>query len=85
MDSSFTAGSSTRPRFDKDVRIGGGVDTIRQYVRERLVDELHLAISPTLLGRGEPLFHDLDWRALGYRTAKTVPGENATHVLIEKT
>jgi dihydrofolate reductase len=68
----------------KDVRIGGGVSTVRQYVRERLVDELHLAISPTLLGRGEPMFHDLDWRALGYRTTRMVTGESAAHVIIER-
>jgi dihydrofolate reductase len=68
----------------KDVRIGGGVATVRQFLRERLVDELHFAISPTLLGRGEPMFHDLDLRELGYRTARIVTGEQATHVIIEK-
>ena len=49
---------------ERDVRVGGGVATIRQFMRERLVDELHLAITPVLLGRGESLFDGLDWRAL---------------------
>ncbi len=70
---------------DEDVRIGGGVATIRQFVRERLVDELHLAVSPVLLGRGESLFEGLDWRALGYRVVETTPGEKATHVVIART
>jgi dihydrofolate reductase len=63
----------------KDVLIGGGVSTVRQYLRERLVDDLHLAVSPVLLGQGESLFAGLDWRALGYRCERTVSGENATH------
>jgi dihydrofolate reductase len=67
-----------------DVRVGGGVSTIRQYLRERLIDELHLAVSPVLLGRGEALFHGIDWRALGYRCIQTVAGERATHVMIAK-
>ena len=69
---------------DLNVRVGGGVSTIRQYVGERLLDELHLAISPVLLGRGESLFEGLDWRALGYRCVETVAGEKATHVIIRK-
>lgn len=68
----------------KDVRIGGGASTIRQYVKERLVDELHLAVSPVFLGRGEALFDDLDWRALGYRCVETVAGERATHLTIRR-
>jgi dihydrofolate reductase len=69
---------------DLDVRVGGGVSTIRQYVSERLIDELHFAVSPVLLGRGESLFEGLDWRALGYRCVETVAGEKATHVIIRK-
>jgi len=69
----------------KDVRLGGGVSTVRQYVSARLVDELHFAISPTLLGRGEQMFAGLDWRALGYRWSETQTGENATHVMIRRT
>jgi dihydrofolate reductase len=69
---------------ERDVRVGGGVATIRQFMRERLVDELHLAITPVLLGRGESLFDGLDWRALGYRCTETVHGEKATHVIIAR-
>jgi len=68
----------------KDVRVGGGVSTIRQYLREGLLDELHLALSPVLLGRGEALFEGVDWRALGYRCVERVAGENAIHVTIAK-
>jgi dihydrofolate reductase len=67
---------------DLDVRIGGGVSTVRQYVKERLVDELHLAVSPVLLGRGEALFPGMDWRELGYRCVETVAGEKTTHVTL---
>jgi dihydrofolate reductase len=65
-------------------RVGGGVSTIRQYLREGLIDELHLALSPVLLGRGEALFEGLNWRALGYRCVERVAGEKATHVVIAK-
>jgi dihydrofolate reductase len=68
----------------KDVRLGGGVSTIRQYVREQLVDELHLAVLPVLLGRGEALFDGMDWRALGYRCVEIVAGEKATHIIIAR-
>lgn len=68
----------------KDVQIGGGVSTIRQYLRERLIDELHLAITRVLLGKGEALFEGIDWRALGYRCKECVAGEKATHVTITK-
>ena len=68
----------------KDVRLGGGVATVRQYLQARLIDDLHLAVRPVLLGAGEPLFRDMDLRALGYECEKTVPGERATHVLLRK-
>jgi dihydrofolate reductase len=68
----------------KDVRIGGGASTVRQYLQEKLIDDLHLAVRPVLLGRGESIFRDLDARALGYRVAKSVPGERATHVFLER-
>jgi dihydrofolate reductase len=68
----------------KDVRIGGGADTIRQYLRERLIDELHIAIAPVLLGRGEALFPDLDLPALGYRCARHAGCEAATHVILKR-
>ncbi len=69
---------------DKDVRIGGGVATIRQYLSARLIDEMHLAISPVVLGRGENLFRDLDLRALGYECMRHVAGERAMHVFLRK-
>jgi dihydrofolate reductase len=68
----------------KDIRIGGGASTVRQYLRERLIDDLHLAQRPVVLGSGESLFRDLDVKALGYRVARTVQGERATHVFIER-
>ena len=68
----------------RDVRIGGGVATIRQYLQERLVDEMHLAVSPVLLGRGEHLFAGLNLLQLGYRTSEHVPTELATHIVLTK-
>lgn len=70
---------------DKDVRLGGGVATIRQYLRARLIDEIHLAISPVVLGRGEQLLAGLDLRALGYACTKhTAGGRAAAHVFLER-
>jgi dihydrofolate reductase len=66
------------------VRLGGGVSTLRQYLRAGLIDELHLALGPVLLGSGEHLFSGLDLHALGYECAKTVAGERATHVFLRK-
>ncbi len=68
----------------KDVRIGGGPNTIQQYLRERLIDELHIAISPVLLGGGERLFEGVDLRALGYECARFVASEKATHVVLRR-
>ena len=68
----------------KDVRVGGGASTIRQYLQERLIDELHIAISPTLLGRGESLLAGIDLLALGYRCTEHVATEQATHVVLSK-
>ncbi|HEV7164067.1 MAG TPA: dihydrofolate reductase family protein [Gammaproteobacteria bacterium] len=67
-----------------DVRIGGGSDTIRQYLRVGLIDELHIAIAPVLLGRGEPLFEGVDLQALGYECVKFVASEKATHVVLRR-
>lgn len=67
----------------RDLRIGGGPATIRQYLREGLIDELHLAIAPVVLGTGEPLFADLNLRALGYACVQSVASEKATHVVLE--
>ena len=68
----------------KDVRIGGGVSTVRQFLQAGLIDDLHLAVRPVLLGAGENLFHGLDLRALGYECAKSVAGERANHVFLRK-
>jgi dihydrofolate reductase len=68
----------------RDVRLGGGVSTVRQYLRARLIDELHLAVRPVLLGSGEHLWHDLDLHVLGYACVKVIPGERATHVFLRK-
>ena len=69
---------------DRDVKIGGGVATVRQYVRAGHVDELHLAIAPVVLGRGEALFEGIDFRALGYRVTEHVSTELATHVVLSR-
>lgn len=70
---------------DRDIRIGGGAATIRQYLRARLIDELHLAISPVLLGTGEHLLEGIDMRALGYECVKHIQGQRAAaHVILRK-
>jgi dihydrofolate reductase len=68
----------------RDVRLGGGAATVREYLRARLIDELHLAVRPVLLGSGEPLYHGIDWRALDYECTKSVAGERATHVFLQR-
>jgi dihydrofolate reductase len=68
----------------RDVRLGGGVATIRQYLQAGLIDELHLAMQPVLLGSGEHLLRDLDLRSLGYECEKTVAGERATHIFLSR-
>ncbi|HEU4683947.1 MAG TPA: dihydrofolate reductase family protein [Nitrospira sp.] len=68
----------------KDVRIGGGVATVRQYLAAGLIDEVHLALSPVFLGEGEHLFFGLNLHALGFTSIHTVAGEKATHVLMSK-
>lgn len=68
----------------KDVRVGGGTSTVRQYLQARLIDEMHLAISPMLLGRGESLFAGIDLPALGYACTKHVSSAAATHLIIAK-
>jgi dihydrofolate reductase len=66
----------------QDVRLGGGVATIRQYLRARLIDEMHLAVAPVLLGRGESLLAGLDLPQLGYRVTEHVATPAATHVVL---
>jgi len=68
----------------RDVRVGGGVATVREYLKAGLLDELHLAVRPVLLGKGEALFDGLDLPALGYRCERQVAGERATHMFLRK-
>jgi dihydrofolate reductase len=68
-----------------DVRIGGGPNTIRQFLRARLIDELHLAVAPVILGSGEPLLAGIDAAKLGYRCSRHAATPNATHVVLTKT
>jgi dihydrofolate reductase len=68
----------------KDVHLGGGVATIRQYLRAGLIDEMHFAISPLLLGSGEHLFAGIDAVSLGYRCTEHTPSQNATHIVLTK-
>jgi dihydrofolate reductase len=68
----------------RDIRIGGGAATVRQYLNARLIDEMHLAIAPILLGGGEALLTGIGLPALGYEITEHVPTEKATHVVIAK-
>jgi len=68
----------------KDIKIGGGVQTVRQYICAGHVDEIHLAVSPVVLGQGEALFEGIDLRSLGYRTSEHVPTERATHIVLAR-
>ena len=68
----------------RDVRVGGGAATVREYLRARLIDELHLAVRPVVLGAGENLWRDIDAAALGYECTKSVAGERATHVFLRR-
>jgi dihydrofolate reductase len=69
---------------DRDVRLGGGVATLRQYLQAGRVDAMHVAVSPVLLGGGEALFTGLDLPKLGYRVTEHVPTASATHVVFSK-
>ena len=69
---------------DRDVRLGGGVASVREYLRAGLIDEMHLAVRPVLLGAGEHLFQGLDLPALGYECASQVAGERAIHVTLRR-
>ncbi len=68
----------------KDVRLGGGVNTIRQYLKAQLVDELHLVVSPVILGSGENLYFNLDLKSLGYKCIKNISSDKAMHLIIKK-
>ena len=68
----------------KDIRLGGGVETIREYLQARLIDEMHVVIAPVLLGSGKHLFANLNLPALGYRCSEHVATEAVTHVVLKK-
>ncbi len=68
----------------KDLRIGGGAATVRQFLEAGLIDDIHLAVGPVLLGSGEPLFHGLDLPKLGYAVTRHVATEHATHYMLER-
>jgi dihydrofolate reductase len=69
---------------DRDVKIGGGVSTVRQYLQAGLIDELHFAVSPVLLGRGEAMFAGIDLPALGFRVTESASTELAMHVVLAR-
>ncbi len=68
----------------RDVKIGGGVSTVRQYLNAGLIDEIHFAISPVVLGKGEAMFEGIDLPALGFRVSEHVATAHATHVVLTK-
>ncbi len=69
----------------KDVRIGGGTSTVRQYLQAGLIDEMHLVLSPVLMGKGENLFAGLDLHVMGFKCVERAASEKATHVVLKKT
>jgi dihydrofolate reductase len=69
---------------DLDVKIGGGVSTVRQYLQAGLIDELHFAVTPVVLGRGEAMFDGIDLRGLGFRVTEHVHTEHAMHVVLRR-
>ena len=69
---------------ERDVKIGGGVSTVRQYLRAGLIDELHYAFSPVMLGQGEAMFAGIDLPALGFNVAETAATEFATHIVLRR-
>jgi len=75
---------ATEAAEGKDIRLGGGVATVRQYLVAGLVDEIHLAVAPALLGRGEHVFSGIDTVSLGYECTKQVSSDLATHVVLAR-
>jgi dihydrofolate reductase len=69
---------------DKDVKIGGGVSTVRQYLQAGLIDEMHFVFSPVMLGQGEAMFAGIDLPALGFKVTETAATELATHVVLSR-
>jgi dihydrofolate reductase len=68
----------------KDIRIGGGASTIRQFLQAGYINEMHLAFSPIFLGSGEHLFSGIDMSALGFKQVQKINGEKATHIIVTK-
>ncbi|MFC3166194.1 dihydrofolate reductase family protein [Ciceribacter thiooxidans] len=68
----------------KDIKIGGGVSTVRQYLQAGLIDEMHFAIAPVVLGKGEAMFAGIDLPSLGFRIAAHEATEKATHLVLRK-
>ncbi|MEQ1782438.1 MAG: dihydrofolate reductase family protein [Hyphomonadaceae bacterium] len=68
----------------QDVRIGGGASTIRQYLQAGLIDEMHIAVSPVVFGKGEPLFNGIDLPAAGMNNVQHIKGENAAHYILSR-
>jgi dihydrofolate reductase len=77
-------GRAKQAAGSRDVRVGGGAATIRQYLSAQLIDEMHVVVTPVLLGGGEPLFAGLDMPALGYEVSRWVATEQATHLVLSK-
>jgi dihydrofolate reductase len=75
---------ATDAAYGKDIRVGGGASTIRQYLHDGLVDEMHLAVSPVLLGSGEPLLAGFDLPKLGYKRSEYATTPNAMHIVLTK-
>jgi dihydrofolate reductase len=71
-----------RTAGNRDVKIAGGMETIRQYLRAGVIDELHFVLSPILLGQGESVFSRIDMRTLGYRVTEHQSSEHATHIVL---
>ena len=69
---------------DRDVKIGGGVSTVRQYLQAGLIDELHFAFSPVMLGKGEAMFAGIDLPALGFSVTETATTDLATHIVLSR-
>jgi dihydrofolate reductase len=69
---------------DKDIRVGGGVSVVQQYLRERLIDEMHLAVAPVILGSGENIWQGINLLELGYKLSERVPTPDATHLVFTK-
>lgn len=80
----FALAQAREAAAGKDVRLGGGVNVIQQYLRRRLIDEMHFAISPVLLGSGERLFEGINLPALGYTCTRCESSPRATHVVIAR-